>query len=158
VRRYMEGLPVLAHRGSALYHLRSFVRRHRLILALACIFTLVITTGTFTTWRYARQSRKHLERAVQVARQVLNKIDVLSAYPNEQTSVLPLAQEARAALADLATENQGNEEILGLLLSATIQLGELQGDPSVQNRGDTAGAIATLRSAVLLGERLQRKN
>ena len=49
LRRYLEGLPVLAHRGSWRYRAGKLMRRHRVALAIAALITLLVVGFTSLT-------------------------------------------------------------------------------------------------------------
>src|SRR4030095_8548218 len=46
IGRYLEGLPVLAHRGNRWYRFEKFVRRHRVAAAFAATSALLLIAGT----------------------------------------------------------------------------------------------------------------
>jgi len=54
IRRYLEGLPVVARRGSWSYHAGKFVRRHKAAMAAAALVALAVLGGVAATVHQAR--------------------------------------------------------------------------------------------------------
>ncbi len=68
VRRYLEGVPILARQGSLLYRLRKGVRRHKVAVMIA-VLLLAATVGTFLTIHFAeRRQRVEIARLLKEAR------------------------------------------------------------------------------------------
>lgn len=69
LRRYRLGLPIAAKRHNSAYLLSKFVRRHRLSVAIAALFVLLITTSSATlTIMYGRETRARILSAQQSQR------------------------------------------------------------------------------------------
>ncbi len=61
LRRYLEGQPVLAHRGSQRYRLARFVRRHRVATVAAALVALSLTGGLGAAlWQAERADRERV--------------------------------------------------------------------------------------------------
>jgi serine/threonine protein kinase/tetratricopeptide (TPR) repeat protein len=59
VRRHLEGLPVLARRGTVRYRAARFVRRHRVSVGAAALVVLSLVAGIIgTSWQAARASEQ----------------------------------------------------------------------------------------------------
>ena len=63
IRRYLEGLPVLAAPDSALYRVRKFVARNRVGVAAAAGFLLAVAIGIVATMWQAQVARQERNRA-----------------------------------------------------------------------------------------------
>jgi TolB-like protein/Tfp pilus assembly protein PilF/tRNA A-37 threonylcarbamoyl transferase component Bud32 len=60
VERFLEGRPVAAQHGSAVYRARKFVRRHRAGLAAAAVATLSLAVGGLGLWSSVSGRRESL--------------------------------------------------------------------------------------------------
>ncbi len=65
IRRYLTHEPVVARPASAAYRGGKFVKRHKLALAIATVFALVVVTGVVAIVREARIARIEQARAEQ---------------------------------------------------------------------------------------------
>jgi serine/threonine-protein kinase len=63
VGRYLDGLPVLAHRGSRWYRLEKTLRRHRAAAAFAAASVLVLVVGAGVALRLASVAARERDRA-----------------------------------------------------------------------------------------------
>jgi eukaryotic-like serine/threonine-protein kinase len=63
LQRYLDGLPVLAHRGSRLYRARKFFGRHRVESAAAAVVALSLAVGTGVAVRQATIAARERDRA-----------------------------------------------------------------------------------------------
>ncbi|HEX6053339.1 MAG TPA: serine/threonine-protein kinase, partial [Gemmatimonadaceae bacterium] len=64
IRRYLDGLPVLAHRGSRWYRVRKLLQRHRVEAIAAGIVLLSVLGGAGLAVRQARVADEERRRAV----------------------------------------------------------------------------------------------
>ena len=60
--RYLDGLPVLATRGSTFYKARKFVRRNRWPVTLAALLLISLVTGLMVTSRQAEEIRQQRDQ------------------------------------------------------------------------------------------------
>ncbi|HKG93212.1 MAG TPA: serine/threonine-protein kinase [Gemmatimonadaceae bacterium] len=63
VGRYLDGLPVLAHRGSGWYRFEKLVRRHRAAATFAAASALLLVAGAAVTIRLASVAARERDRA-----------------------------------------------------------------------------------------------
>ncbi len=76
VQRYLEGEPVEAAPPSAVYRMRKFVQKHRLWLATAAAFLIVVTVAAIlSTWMAVRATR-----AERVARESAEEAQAVSEF------------------------------------------------------------------------------
>ena len=69
LQRHLEGLPVEAHRGSWRYYAGKFVRRNKLVIAVALLVTASAILSTFL-WRQAETRRREaVEQTTRAERQ-----------------------------------------------------------------------------------------
>lgn len=63
IERQLEGLPVLAHKGSRAYYVRKFVRRHRITVATAAVVAVSLITGAGVALQQSGTARNERDRA-----------------------------------------------------------------------------------------------
>lgn len=63
IRRYLEGLPVLAHRDTLSYRAGKFLRRNRVGVAAAAVIAASLVAGLLATMHQARIAREERDRA-----------------------------------------------------------------------------------------------
>jgi len=83
IRRYLEGLPVLAHRGSRRYHLGKFVRRHRAAAAIVVLAAASVLSGAgVALWQasVARSARDRAETARDETARALTQSQAVTAF------------------------------------------------------------------------------
>jgi eukaryotic-like serine/threonine-protein kinase len=126
VGRYLEGLPVLAHRGGRRYRLARLARRHR-ALAVATALVLVSLVGGLGTalWQAAVAER---ERAL--AESARGEAEDALAQSEEVTRFLIALFEA----SDGEEGAEGGVTARDLLRRGALHADELSGQPGVQAR------------------------
>jgi serine/threonine-protein kinase len=83
LQRYLDGLPVHAHRGSRLYRTRRFLRRHRMESAAAALVALSLAAGTGVAVRQATiasRERDRAQRALAEAEQALKQSESVTNF------------------------------------------------------------------------------
>ncbi len=82
IRRYLRGEPIAARPPSALYHLRTYARRHKPLVIAAGIAALAMVAGTaFSTWQAlaAVRARDSADRNAKEARREANRASLAAA-------------------------------------------------------------------------------
>jgi len=161
VTRYLEGMPVLARRGSLRYVLRKLVARHKVAVAALATGAVLVATGvTAVGWEAHVANR---ERAQSQHR--FNELRGLASFMifdlHDEIARLPGSTEVRKKLVvhaleyldSLARESAGDARLQSELAAAYISLGDVQGRPSAPNLGDPAGAQASYGKALGLAGR-----
>src|SRR6185503_5101086 len=83
LQRHLDGLPVLAHRGSRLYRARKFLGRHRVESAAAAIVAVSLAVGAGAAIRQAMvaaRERDRAERALVDAEQLLKQSETVTGF------------------------------------------------------------------------------
>jgi serine/threonine-protein kinase len=83
LQRYLDGLPVLAHRGSRLYRARKFFGRHRVESVAAGLVVLSLAVGSGLALRqasFAARERDRAERARTDAEQALRQSETVTGF------------------------------------------------------------------------------
>ena len=162
IRRYLEGLPVIARKATVAYRAAKFVGRHKVGVASAALVVLAIIAGLSTTiWqaRVARVERARAERRFNDVRKLANSNlfelhDAIANLPGSTPARELLVKRALEYLDSLAQEAQGDASLQRELVAAYLKVGNVQGNPSNANLGDTAGALESYRKALAIAERL----
>lgn len=162
IRRYMDGLPVIAQKDTLGYRLGKFVRRHKAGVAAASFIFLILIGGVFATaWEahVAEQQRELAERRFNEVRKLAHS--VLFDYDSsiaELAGSTPLRRrlvhDALQYLDGLAKESGGDRSIRRELASAYEKVGDVQGNPYQPNLGDSAGAMVSYKTSLALRKEL----
>ncbi|HZH90130.1 MAG TPA: serine/threonine-protein kinase [Pyrinomonadaceae bacterium] len=162
IRRYLEGLPVIARKATFAYRAAKFIGRHKAGAASAALVVLAIIAGlTATVWqaRIARRERTRAERRFNDVRKLANSNlfelhDAIANLPGSTPARELLVKNALEYLDSLAQEAQGDASLQRELVAAYLKVGNVQGNPNNANLGDTAGALESYRKALAIAARL----
>ncbi|HLL16745.1 MAG TPA: serine/threonine-protein kinase [Pyrinomonadaceae bacterium] len=162
IRRYLEGLPVIARKATFAYRAAKFVGRHKVGVASASLVALAVIAGlTATIWqaRVARGERARAERRFNDVRKLANSNlfelhDAIANLPGSTPARELLVKRAVEYLDSLAQEAQDDASLQRELVAAYLKVGNVQGNPNNANLGDTPGALASYRKALAIAERL----
>lgn len=154
VRRYLEGRPVLARRGSAAYRARKFVRRNRLAVAAAAVVATAIAAGTGSTLWYARRAQAEKARADQRFDELRRISESLLFEFHDSIQNLPGATDARALvlrraleyLDRLAAEDGSDPAVQRDLATAYARVGGILGGERHPHLGGAASLNKSLES------------
>jgi serine/threonine-protein kinase len=125
LQRYLDGLPVLAHRGSRLYRARKFFGRHRVESVAASLVALSLAVGAGVAFRQASvaaRERDRAERARADAEQTLRQSEAVTGF------LVGLFD------ATTATASAGPVTAQELLRRGIAQIARLDNQPLVQAR------------------------
>ncbi len=162
IKRFLNGVPVVAQEPSFAYLARKLAARHKPAFVAAGIALLFIVAALFTAvWqaRIARAERSRAEARFNDVRQLANALifeihDAVAPLPGSTPVRRTIVARALGYLEQLAKEAQGEAALRVELANAYTQISRVQGDGSAANLGDTQGAIASLRRAQALVEPL----
>jgi serine/threonine protein kinase/predicted negative regulator of RcsB-dependent stress response len=161
LRRYLDGFPVRARDSSVGYSAGKFIRRHFASLIAASVLVLALIASSIISWRLARTAR--LERTLaesrfndvrQLANFVLFRFDDAIRSGKTEAREL-LVKQALGYLDHLAKSATGNISIQRELIDGYLKVGDLQGNPALENLGDTAGARKSYEKALQIATSLQ---
>jgi non-specific serine/threonine protein kinase/serine/threonine-protein kinase len=155
VRRYVEGLPVVARGDSWTYRTARFIRRRKLGVAAAAAILISLGGGVIaTSWqaRVARAERVRAERRFADVRRLSTSFlfefhDAIATLPGSTKARLLLVSKALEYLDSLAAEASGDRELQQELAAAYDKVGDVQGNPGAANLGDIEGAIKSYEKA-----------
>ena len=162
IRRYLDGLPVIARKDTFTYRAGKFARRHRAGVAAAALVAVALAAGTATTlWqaRVAIEQRARAERRFNDVRKLANSFlfeiyEAIDNLPGSTPARSLLVKRALEYLDGLAAEGRGDPSLQMEIASAYQRIGEVQGDPQYPNLGDSRGALASSMKALAIREAL----
>jgi len=162
LRRHLARYPVLARQGNALYRLRRYVSRNRLPLAAACGVVVLIAASMLAVvlqGRVAQAERSLAEQRFSQVRTLANSMlfdiyDEIARLPGATRAGEKLVSQALSYLQSLAEHSSDDIELLRELAYAYERVGNIQGNPYLNNLGDTAGALASFRQALAMRQRV----
>jgi non-specific serine/threonine protein kinase/serine/threonine-protein kinase len=165
VARHRANYPVHARGRTAGYAMRLFVRRHRAAIAVASVVAAVIAGGIVAIlWQAsaAADARRRAERRFNDVRALAGSLifdvyDAIDDVPGTTPARKLIVDRAVQYLDSLARESAGDTGLQRELADAFIRVGDVQGNPTRANVGDTGGALASYKRAIDLVEAVQRE-
>lgn len=153
IRRYLDGRPVLAAKGSALYRVRKFVGRNR-ITVTASLFALALAGGGI--WEIVQQ-RQIAERRFNDVRQLANTIvfdvhDAIVELPGSTPARKIIVQRALEYLNRLEGEGAAKPELQRDMAAAYEKIANVQGATNSSNLGEIEGASRSYLKALATRE------
>jgi non-specific serine/threonine protein kinase/serine/threonine-protein kinase len=156
IRRYLQGLPVVAQKQTLAYHTAKFVKRHKAAVAAASLFVAALCAGMVTTlWqaRVARAERARAEKRFNQVRKLANENlfvihDAIKNLAGATQARELILKRSLAYLNSLAEDAGNDRSLLRDLAAAYERVGDIQGAQSSANVGDTAGARQSYQRAL----------
>jgi eukaryotic-like serine/threonine-protein kinase len=166
VRRYLVGLPVVAHEDSLPYRARKFVGRHTFAVGGAILLFLSLAGGFVATlWQahIARAERLRAARRFNDVRKLANSLifeihDGIQDLPGSIPVRGLLVERAAQYLDSLSQEAAGDSTLQRELASAYERLAGLQFSTDFANRGDQAASLRSYRKALAIRESVAKEN
>ena len=160
IGRFLDGRPVEARRHSTAYRAKKFARRNRIGVAATALVLAAVAVGVWATLREARRARAaeaRAERRFNDDRKLANSFlfefhDAIRDLPGSTPARALVVKRALEYLDGLARESAGNRTLRRELADAYQKVGDVQGNPFMQNLGDLNGAIASYGKAIALLE------
>ena len=164
IRRYLEGVPILARPGTFSYRASKFIKRNRVaVIAAALVFVALCVGITVAVWqaRRAEQQRVLAEKRFAEVRQLANNVvfkyhDAIADLQGSTAVREMLVRDALQYLDTLADEAGSDNEFKKELALAYLKMGDVQGKAYAANIGDTEGALSSYRKAGGLFEEVVR--
>ena len=162
LRRYLAGRPVEARAPGLFERGEKFVARHRLAVAVAAAFVLVLLGATAFSIRQAARVASERDLALrrfadlrELARVFLFELpDRIERLPGSTGARELLVRTGLSYLDRLRAEAGADPEFLAELAAGYERLGQVQGGFHAPNIGETAAALATFDRAIELREDL----
>jgi tetratricopeptide (TPR) repeat protein len=164
VRRYLQGMPVVARKDTLPYRIGKFVRRNRVsVIAAGLVVAALTAGGAATVWeaRVAVAERARAERRFNDVRKLAHSVlfefdDAIKNLPGSTQARSVVVKRTLEYLDGLASEARGDRSLQVEMAAAYQRVGAVQGDPQFPNLGDTQGALASSEKSLAIRERLSR--
>ncbi|MCB1025041.1 MAG: protein kinase [Acidobacteria bacterium] len=165
IRRYQNGLPVIATADSKSYRVKKFVNRHRAGSLMAVFATLLLISATaITSWQYfkAQKAQIEAEQRFDDVRKLANSIvfelhDSIKDLPGSTPAREKLVTRALEYLDKLASANSDDPNLLFELADAYEKIGDIQGGLFETNLGKRELAFQSYNKSLEIGERLVKR-
>jgi eukaryotic-like serine/threonine-protein kinase len=162
VRRYLDGLPVMARGGQLAYRAGKFVRRRKLAIMAAGVFALMLAGGIVASLQQAQiaeEQRARAERHVDTVRgfaelSMFQLHDAIKDLPGSTAARELLVSTAQKYLGALATEAHRNRILQHDIAVAYAKVADIQGKAYNANTGQPKEAIASYQKSIELLEPL----
>lgn len=156
IRRYLAGLPILAHKDTPGYRASKFIGRHKWGVAAVALLIVSLSVGMITTlWqaRIARAERARAERRFNDVRALAGSLifevhDAIVPLQGNLAARKLILERAQQYLDSLAVEAHNDPDLLRELAHAYGRLGSVLGDARDANLGNTAKAIEDYKKSV----------
>ncbi len=166
IRRYLEGLPVLARKDTLGYRAGKFVKRHTAGVAAICFIGLSLIGGIIATaWqaRIAQRQRVKAEQRLNDVRRLASSFlfefhDAIANLPGATPARKLVVSKALEYLDRLAAEAEGDDALQEEVAIAYDRVADLQGNPFSMNLGDAKGAVASYEKAHQIRQALYQKH
>ncbi|HUI57214.1 MAG TPA: serine/threonine-protein kinase [Bryobacteraceae bacterium] len=156
IRRYLEGLPIIARPDTTVYRAVKFVRRHRIGVTAAAAVVVALATGLVIALHEAQIAQRRFAQVRELANTFLFQF-------YDQVTPLAGSTAVRASIVDTArkyldglSKEAGNDKGLMLELAQAYQrLGDVQGQTGKANLGQVEEARRSYQRAQNLYARLR---
>jgi tetratricopeptide (TPR) repeat protein len=160
LRRWRDGLPVLAQPDTARYRLRKFVARNRLAIAATVLVFASLVGGIAASLWQAREAERARLVAEQRYRDVRSLATDMMFEVDAAIATLPGASQARrlvvtralAHLDRLSKEMGSDPDLVADVATGYQKIADIQGSPYDANLGEVAAALGNARTALALRE------
>ncbi len=148
IERHLGGFPVLASRGSSIYHFKKFVLRHRWGVGVSLVGTLLSIAAAGAIWWHGMQARERFNDLRQLAHAVVFELhDAIQDLPGSTAARKLLVERALVYLKTLDASGGKNRDLQLELALAYEKIGQVQGSPGRANIGDLSGALESFGRA-----------
>ncbi|HKI04102.1 MAG TPA: protein kinase [Thermoanaerobaculia bacterium] len=153
LRRYLEGLPVMARSDSFGYRTGKLVRRHKLAIGAAALVVLSLIGGIAATAYQARRAERRFEQVRKLAHTFLFDFhDKIRHLPGSTEAREMLVNTGLEYLDSLSAEAGGDLALQLELAEAYQRVGAVQGNIRSPNLGRFGTALETHRKALRLAQ------
>jgi serine/threonine-protein kinase len=150
VNRYLDGLPVLAHRGSRWYRFEKLVRRHRGAATFAGAAIVLLVAAASVALRLAAVATRERDRGAAALAQTQQALGESQAVTNYLVGLFEASDPAQGGHEGLTAED--------LLRRGVTRAEQLSGEPAAQARMlEALGRVYASRGELDLGAKLLQR-
>jgi len=161
LRRYLDGEPVTARKGTLGYRFGKFARRHRVPIAAGLLVAISLFVGLGLALREARianeqraVAQRHFDSVRQLANTMINDVyGEIGSLPGAAKAREKLAQTSQRYLDELSKE-ANDPGLQADLANAYRKLGDIQGGFNSLGGNDSKRALESYAKSVALLENL----
>ncbi len=159
LRRHLDGLPVLARKGTAQYRLSKFVKRHKVGVAAGAVVAASLMGTTYFAVRAEQSAERRFQEVWTSDQFLINDLDqVLTSGKGVTAARQKMLAHVLESLDRLAQESNHDPALQADLISAYLKMGDVQGNLWVANLGEWKAAEESYRKAVTMAESLWKKH
>ncbi|MGE0359433.1 MAG: protein kinase [Vicinamibacterales bacterium] len=148
---YRHGFPVRARPDTLAYRLTRAVGRHRLPVALVATLVVGLAATTVFSVRQARLAERRFADLRAFARSIVFDVnDALEPIAGTTAARKLVVATGLQYLDGLSQEGVGSLALREELAAAYLRIGKVQGGSFVPNLGDSGGALASFRKAIVV--------
>ena len=147
LRAFLELRPVRARSGNAWYLARRFVRRHWIPVSALVLALAGLSAGIYTAERGRALAQRRFADLRELANQMLRFDSELQGLPGSTRARQHIVTAGMQYLDRLASQAAGDTSLSLEVAGGYLQLGQVQGVPTMSNLGDFAGAALSLEKA-----------
>jgi eukaryotic-like serine/threonine-protein kinase len=162
IRRYLEGLPVIARKDIFSYRAGKFIRRNKVGVTAAAVIVALLILGvagiarqTVLANRQRARAEKRFNEVRELAKSFMFKFhDAIQNLPGATQARQLVVSESLQYLNSLASEASDDPSLQSELATAYSRLSVIQATSTAGNLGDTQGALESERKALALRQSL----
>ena len=155
IRKYMDGVPVIARSDTFSYRAGKFLHRNKLGVAAVALIIVTLAGGIVSTRREQARTKARFNDVRALANSVLFEIsDAIRDLPGSTPARLLLVERAQTYLDKLDRESGDDPSLARELAEAYKKIGEVQYRVGYPNLGDLSGALGSARKELALRERI----
>jgi len=160
LERHRTSYPIAARQNERGYVARAFIKRHHVALGVSIGVAFIIIAGVMAVfWQasLAAEARMRAERRFNEVRQLAGAVmfdvhDSIAELPGATPARELIVKTTIRYLESLQREAHGDVGLQRELARAFVRVGDVQGNPTNPNLGNTAAALASYRRAIAIGQ------
>jgi non-specific serine/threonine protein kinase/serine/threonine-protein kinase len=155
IRRHLEGRPVMARKVTLAYRAGKFIKRNTASVVAVALVIMSLVGGIVMTTRQARIAERRFNDVRALTNSFLFEFhDAIKELPGSTPARELVVKRALEYLDRLSQEADDDPSLKRELATAYERVGDVQGNPTSANLGDTAGAVQSYRQALAIREAL----
>lgn len=159
LRRYLKHEPISVRPDTFAYRTVKFVRRNRVVFALATVAMAAILVGSGVAVYQARIAQRRFQEVRKLAHTFVFDLHDEVAKLDGSTKAREMMVQTGLQYLDNLAKNAGSDlELQKEIAAGYMKIGDAQGFPTQPNLGRTEDALASYRKAGEIYERLARKD
>ncbi|MEO6922512.1 MAG: hypothetical protein ABI142_01680, partial [Bryocella sp.] len=158
IRRYLEGLPVLARGDAPLYTAAKFIRRNRVVVVATLLLFCSLVGGLIEVALARGRADRRFNQVRQLAHSVMfDYADAIDRLPGSTPVRERLVKDSLTYLNNLSQEAD-TPQLQREIVEAYVRVSNVQGNEYENNLGDTTAAMSSARKAVNAADKLLKED